>query len=102
MAPTILGLLGQSYDSRFFGQDILGEGRNRQRAFLANYQTVGYYRDGWVVELKPQRRHRVVRVDEGAPDVDRQALLTEAIAHYQLASAAYRRGWMQTGPAAKP
>ena len=102
VAPTILGLLGQSYDSRFFGQDILGEGRNRQRAFLANYQTVGYYRDGWVVELKPQRRHRVVRVDEGAPDVDRQALLTEAIAHYQLASAAYRRGWMQTGPAAKP
>lgn len=95
VAPTVLGLLGQSYTSRFFGQDILREGQTNPRAFMANYQTVGLYRDGWVVELKPQRRHRVVKVDEDAPAVDETALLQEAVAYYQGASVGYKRGWMK-------
>ena len=99
VAPTILGLLGLSYPSRFFGQDILSEGQRHPRAFMANYQTVGYYKNGWVVELKPQRRHRVVKVDDDAPEVDQQALLAEAIAHYQTASTAFRREWLKPRPA---
>ena len=60
MAPTLLALLNISYDSRFFGQDILREGRTHQRAFLSNYQTVGYYERGRIVELRPHGRVRVV------------------------------------------
>ncbi len=98
VAPTILGLLGFSYTSRFFGQDILSEGPANPRAFLANYQTVGLYRDGWVVELKPQRHARVVQVDADASGVSHQALIHEAVAHYQGAAVAYKRGWLHTTP----
>ena len=95
VAPTILGVLGLPYTSRFFGQDILTEGPHNPRAFLANYQTVGLYRDGWVVELKPQRRVRVVKVDDNAAEVDEQRLVEEAIAHYQAASVGFKRGWLR-------
>jgi phosphoglycerol transferase MdoB-like AlkP superfamily enzyme len=94
VAPTILGLLGMSYQSRFFGQDILTEGQYNPRAFLANYQTVGMYRDGWVVELKPQQRVRVVRVDANAADVNPEELTRQAVMYYQAAAGAFRRGWL--------
>jgi phosphoglycerol transferase MdoB-like AlkP superfamily enzyme len=98
VAPTILGILGLPYTSRFFGQDILTEGSRNPRAFLANYQTVGLYRDGWVVELKPQRRVRLVKVDEHATEVDEATLVEEAIAHYQVAASAFKRGWLRAAP----
>src|SRR5206468_1250801 len=65
VGPTILGMLDFSYRSRFFGHDILREGADHPRALLANYQTVGYYRDGVVVELKPKRRYRIVDAATG-------------------------------------
>ena len=92
VAPTILGLLGQSYRCRFFGQDILTEGQTNPRAFLANDQTFDLFRDGWVVEPKSPRRDRVVNVDPGVADRDPQALLTDAVTHYQAASVALHRG----------
>ncbi|MEO8101666.1 MAG: LTA synthase family protein [Betaproteobacteria bacterium] len=93
--PTILGLLNVSYRSRFFGQDILLEGRTHERALMANYQTVGYYESGRIVELKPNSRVRVVDANTGrqAPmDELSQHLIEEAIGYYQLASEAYRAG----------
>ncbi|MSO64478.1 MAG: LTA synthase family protein [Alphaproteobacteria bacterium] len=95
VSPTLLGLLNVSYRSRFFGQDILREGRDHQRALIANYQTVGYYEDGRVVELKPNRRARVLNAASGRvePDDDlSRRLIDEAISYYQVASGAYRRG----------
>jgi phosphoglycerol transferase MdoB-like AlkP superfamily enzyme len=98
VAPTLLALLNMSYDSRFFGQDILSEGRTHQRAFLSNYQTVGYYERGRIVELRPHGRVRVVSAANGkaAPDdaISRE-LQEEAISYYQLASQAYRAGAMK-------
>jgi phosphoglycerol transferase MdoB-like AlkP superfamily enzyme len=91
IAPTVLGLLNLSYTSRFFGQDILREGPYHQRAFLANYLTVGYMEDGLVVELAPQDRIRVLRADDGTvvPNSDPKAqhLILEAISYYQTAAA---------------
>jgi phosphoglycerol transferase MdoB-like AlkP superfamily enzyme len=95
VAPTLLALLNFSYDSRFFGQDILSDGRAHQRAFLSNYQTVGYYERGRVVELRPNARVRVVMAADGrpAPDDDlSRELQEEAISYYQLASQAYHGG----------
>ena len=95
VGPTLLGLLGFSYRSRFFGHDVLKEGAKNQRALFANYQTVGYYRDGIVVELKPKRRYRIVDADTGETrreDADSAALLDQAISYYQVASRAYRSG----------
>jgi phosphoglycerol transferase MdoB-like AlkP superfamily enzyme len=95
VGPTLLGLLGFSYRSRFFGHDILEDKGRHQRALFANYQTVGYYRDGIVVELKPKGRYRVVDAETGrarADDPRSSQLLDEAISYYQVASSAYRRG----------
>jgi phosphoglycerol transferase MdoB-like AlkP superfamily enzyme len=95
VGPTLLGMLDFSYRSRFFGHDILREGAKHPRALFANYQTVGYYRDGIVVELKPKGRYRIVDAASGralAEDAHSARLLDEAIAYYQLASRAYRSG----------
>ena len=98
VAPTILGMLGFGYRSRFFGHDILHEGANDPRALLANYQTVGYYSDGIVVELKPKGRYRIVDAATGrerAEDALSARVMDEAISYYQLASRAYRSGQLK-------
>jgi phosphoglycerol transferase MdoB-like AlkP superfamily enzyme len=87
VAPTILGLLGLGYESRFFGHDILLTGASHQRAFMSNYLTVGYMESGKVVELLPRRRVRVTDAVSGAVvphDVAGVSeLINEAIAHYE-------------------
>lgn len=101
VAPTVLGLLNFSYRSRFFGHDILREGRADPRALLANYQTVGYYANGRVVELRPNARYRVVDAASGVQqpaDVLGQRLVERAVAYYQVASEAYRRGGLRLVP----
>ncbi len=95
VAPTVLGLLNISYRSKFFGHDILREGQRHPRALMANYQTVGYYEQGRIVELKPNGRTRVVDAETGrqAPDdaLSRE-LVDDTVSYYQVAAQAYRRG----------
>lgn len=90
VAPTLLALLNVSYRSRFFGQDILTEGLSHQRAFMANYLTVGYMEAGMVVELSPKQRVRVVDAQTGelvsAANASAAELADEAIAYYQVAA----------------
>jgi phosphoglycerol transferase MdoB-like AlkP superfamily enzyme len=93
--PTLLALLEFSYRSRFFGHDIIAEGPQHQRAFLANYQTVGYLEGGMLVELRPQRRWRLVDPATGnqLPSNEKGTqVLDEAISYYQSASEAFRTG----------
>ncbi len=95
VAPTIFGLLGFTYRSKFFGHDILRDGPAHPRALIANYQTVGLYADGLVVELKPNRRWRIVDAATGEErplDARGQRLLDEAVSYYQIASHAYAHG----------
>jgi phosphoglycerol transferase MdoB-like AlkP superfamily enzyme len=95
VAPTLLALLNFSYRSHFFGHDIVNEGPKHQRAFLANYQTVGYLEDDVLVELRPQQRWRLVDPASGEElpaDTRGRALLEEAVSYYQGASEAYRSG----------
>jgi len=90
VAPTILGLLNVPYRSTFFGQDIIKNGSSHQRAFMANYLTVGYMERGIVVELAPQGRVRTLRAsDGGVLPVDEPAsreIIDEAVSYYQTAS----------------
>jgi phosphoglycerol transferase MdoB-like AlkP superfamily enzyme len=95
VAPTLLALLNFSYRSHFFGHDIISEGPKHQRAFLANYQTVGYLEDNILVELRPQRRWRLVDPVSGKelPANEKgKELLEEAVSYYEGASEAYRSG----------
>lgn len=102
LAPTLLGLLQVPYSSRFFGQDALKDGENNQRAYFANQQTVGLYRNGRVVELYPNRRIRVVDAESNRelnPQAkEHEPLVDEAIRSYQSASYAFKHDLLKRPP----
>lgn len=98
VAPTLLALLNFNYLSHFFGQDILTEGVQHQRALMGNYQTVGYLESGRLVELQPKGKARVVDPNTGAvapDDALSRYLIDEAISYYEIASDAYRKGYLK-------
>ena len=95
IAPTLLGLLDFRYYSKFIGRDVLHAPAHGDRAFVANFQTLGYLRGDQMVVLRPKRSvERYVRADGqfvlasgSAPDFAR-----EAIAFYQVASHLFHSG----------
>jgi len=93
--PTVLGLLDFDYYSKFFGRDVLRAPPESDRAFVANYQTLGFLRGDRLVLLHPKRKSEVFRVDADknivAP-VEDARLLEEAIAFYAAASHVFRAG----------
>jgi phosphoglycerol transferase MdoB-like AlkP superfamily enzyme len=95
IAPTVLGLLHFDYYSKFFGRDVLASPPESDRAFVANYQTLGYLRGERLVLLHPKRKTEVFRVDRDVnpvqPVSDPQAL-EEAISFYSAASYVFRNG----------
>jgi phosphoglycerol transferase MdoB-like AlkP superfamily enzyme len=95
IAPTLLGLLGFDYYSKFFGRDVLASPLDSDHAFVANYQTLGYLKPGRMALLQPGRRAEAFAVDSRMNilrPVQDQALLSEAIAYYQAASHVFRAG----------
>lgn len=93
--PTLLGLLGVDYDSKFFGYDLLRLPTGAERAFVATYQTLGYMRDGWLVTLWPKRVVKLRRLDAQAPALSaerEEAMKREAISLYQVAAQEFRLG----------
>jgi phosphoglycerol transferase MdoB-like AlkP superfamily enzyme len=93
--PTLLGLLDFDYYSKFFGRDVLNSPPESDRAFVANYQTLGYLTRERLALLQPRRKTEVFRVDGDknilAP-VDDAQVLREAIAFYSTASYVFRSG----------
>jgi phosphoglycerol transferase MdoB-like AlkP superfamily enzyme len=93
--PTVLGLLEFDYYTKFFGRDVLAAPPESDRAFVANYQTLGYIKGEHMALLQPRRKTEVFRVDgkgnivAAASDAE---LLREAIAFYSAASHVFRSG----------
>ncbi|MBK8065105.1 MAG: LTA synthase family protein [Betaproteobacteria bacterium] len=96
IAPTILGLLNLEHYSKFLGRDVLRAPPGSDRAFVGNFQTVGYMKDGRLVTLQPRRRTGGTwRFDaQGRMAVAPRdlALEREAIAFYQTASHLFASG----------
>lgn len=88
--PTLLGLLGFSYESRFLGYDLFDLEPGRERAFVSTYQELGFMRGDEMVVLRPGRRVSVVKPNprdgSATPAKPNAALTEEAIAWYQSAS----------------
>jgi hypothetical protein len=102
VAPTLLGLLGFRYRSHFFGRDQLSPvERGDPRAFLATYQRLGFLRDDFLTILSPGSRvdaFEVVQRGKTEHPAEPQAEpLADAIALYQSASFAWRRGLLRRG-----
>jgi len=101
VGPTVLAAMGIGYESFFLGQNILTEGQHHERAFLANYLTVGYLEKGKLVQLMPNKRKNVIdlgslkELDPEAAEV--KDLIREAISHYQFTAK-----WTEIRPRTKP
>ncbi len=93
LAPTVLGLLNVSYESRFFGRDMLN-GKPEGRAFLSTYQKVALLRDGRLAVLGPKKYLKTYKWDEAAQSVteipEDKSLEEEAVSFYQGANYLYK------------
>lgn len=98
IAPTLLDLLGVSGDDHFFGESLFEAAADHRpaRAFISNYQELGYYKDDQLVVLSPKQRIEQYRVNpetlESEPTSINQELVEEAIAYYQTAARAFKKG----------
>ena len=93
--PTLLGLMGHSYDSKFLGYDINTLDAGQERAFVSTYQNLGYIKDGKIVILKPQNKVEMYKIKNfAASDYEKidndEKLIKEAVAWYQGASYLYK------------
>jgi phosphoglycerol transferase MdoB-like AlkP superfamily enzyme len=114
-APTLLGRLGWSYATRFFGRDVMrgddgGRAGNTDnadaggwRALIGNYQKLGFYEPGQLTVLSPLRGVHQYAYDPATARLTPEASDTrrrdEAIAYYQTASWLYRHGRYRAVPA---
>ncbi len=94
--PTLVGLLGKYGENEFFGQNLFGADPVIERAFLSNYQELGYLRDGILTVLSPKQRIAAFRIDpktrEATPTAVVPELAEQAIAYYMTASRSFRSG----------
>ncbi len=56
IAPTILGLLGFSDNSKFFGQDVLNTSKDKRKAFISTYQGLGFIKGDQLLIQSPVRK----------------------------------------------
>ncbi len=96
IVPTLVDALGQKGSGQFFGQSIFRAASSGERAFISNYQELGYLKNGTLTVLLPKRRVQSFHIDpqtlESTPAPVDEKLLAEAIAYYQSASADFRSG----------
>lgn len=98
IAPTLLDILGAKGSQHFFGQSIFEAERKQlpQRAFISNYQELGYYKDNTLIVLSPKKKAQAYAVDaaslQSTPTAMKTEILNEAIAYYQTAARAYKQG----------
>lgn len=87
-APTLFALLGWSYDSEFFGKDILSMRPEEGRALIANYQKLGLMDTQKLTILKPKRGIATYlrRGPAGLEAADNDPrMVDDAVAFYEVA-----------------
>ena len=96
LPPTLLDLLGIPREKMFYGESLFTKETVTPRAFISNYQELGYYKNDVLTVLSPKRKVEAFQIDPktfaATPIAPSPALMTEAIAYYQTASRAYRDG----------
>lgn len=94
LAPTVLGLLNFSYQTRFLGRDIMKAEGALERAFISTYQMLGYIQDDRLVILTPRKQAAIYRFDRksGAvtPVPKDDEYLENALGYYQGANYVYK------------
>lgn len=107
--PTVLGILGFDYDSKFFGQDVLRADRADGRALMTHNNEIALMRGSRIAVLGLRRSAQLFDVGAGgafrrAPATDQagRELIEDAIAYYTGADREYRSGaYAMTRPPAE-
>lgn len=94
IAPTVLGLLNMSYESRFLGRDLLDrQNHNAPRAFLSTYQKLALLEEDRLVVISPQKQVRAYaynwRDGSETPVAGAEEAVADALAYYQGANYLY-------------
>ncbi len=99
LAPTLLDVLGVRGDDHFFGLSVFEQKAELRRAFISNYQALGYLKHGTLTVLQPKRKVEAFRVDpitfEETPVPVDPELRDEAIAYYMTTAHAFKQGRLQ-------
>ncbi len=97
-APTLLDLAGVNGDDHFFGESLF-EATTAPRAFISNYQELGYYKNDKLIVLSPKKKAEAFSIDPMTYEAEKTALdptlLAEVVAYYQTASHAFKYGAMK-------
>jgi phosphoglycerol transferase MdoB-like AlkP superfamily enzyme len=97
--PTILGLLNWSYESQFYGRNVLTEEVQDGRALVGNYQDLGYLNENVLTVLKPMEKAEAFACDPTSYSVTgamvTEDLLKDTVAYYETASYRFRKHQQQ-------
>lgn len=105
LAPTLLGLLNTSYESTFFGRDLLQGNPSPPRVLVGNYQHLGLFDGKDLAILSPRKGLR--RHDEAlGQSIESRAtpsdpLIERTIAYYQAASYGFQKRLLNWTPDTK-
>jgi phosphoglycerol transferase MdoB-like AlkP superfamily enzyme len=100
--PTLLDVLGLPGDDHFFGLSLFEQGDAGRRAFISNYQELGYLKDDRLVVLGPKQRIDTYAIDadgNATPAATDPRLRDEAVAYYQTTFKAFKEGALKFGRA---
>jgi phosphoglycerol transferase MdoB-like AlkP superfamily enzyme len=96
LMPTLFSMLGASYRSKFYGDDILSDD-HKERALIGNYQKLGLFRDGILTILYPDKSIKSFKVsNQQLRSADYQEVKTsqkdekDSVTYYQSASFLYK------------
>jgi len=92
-APTLFGLMNWSYESEFYGKDIMTMDRSDGRALIGTYQSLGLFNGDLLTLLKPVGIAESYLYDSSTGiqtpiDIDEHQRM-DAIAYYQSAADNY-------------
>lgn len=100
LAPTILGMLGLSYDEKFLGHDINKVAETEDRVFISTYQLLGYVKNDTLIVLSPDKKATAWHIDNwktsdySSIEVN-PSLLDEAVNYYQFAAHLFNSGQLK-------
>lgn len=99
--PTLLDVMNLPGGERFFGQSLFKQDPQNRRAFISNYQELGYLKAGKLIVLGPKKHVEtfLIAADGNAEPTELDAVLRdEAVAYYQTAYSAYKAGGLKMEP----
>ena len=94
VSPTLLGVMNWSYRTKFFGKDITKMAPDEERAFISNYQKLGYLKNNHVTILSPQQKITNYKITKDTGEMKSEPAIpemeNEAIIYYQSANYVYK------------